>query len=214
MAVDVVHDGEPIGAIARDVSAGGMAIEMNRRIQLGEILEVSFRASADVHIACVGLVRSVRGESMSRVGIEFHNLAPKDRWALAAWVRERLRGHAGEARERWAARADVGEAVAVEVGSVLRWRVPFASMWPEIAKALGTSANFFAPAEPGDLREGDRVIVEVVPPESHAVLQLQAEVTWVGDDGVALRHAGLTAADRAFLASITAHFVREAARHR
>jgi len=214
MPVDVVHDGSGFGAVARDVSAGGMAIEMNRPVQLGEILGIRCMPGPDVEIDCVGLVRSVRGDGPVRVGVEFHNLQPKQRWALATWIRDRLQAAPGEARERWADRGDVGEASFIEVGSVLRWAVPFTSMWPDVVQALGRSTTFFVPTQAADVREGDRVIVEVVPPESHAVLQVQAEVTWVGDGGIGLRHAGLTPADRAFLAGMTSHFVREAARYR
>lgn len=214
MAVQVVHDGAALGAIARDLSPGGMAIEMNSPVQLGEILEVRFQPNDQLDIACVGLVRSVQVDSCVRVGVEFHNLLPKDRWALATHVRDNLHGESGEARERWADRSDVGEATRVEVGYVLRWSVPFTSLWADVVQAVSAGTTFFMPIRESGAREGDRVIVEVVPPESHAVLQMQAEVTWVGADGLGLRHAGLTVSDRTFLASITAHFVREAARHR
>jgi hypothetical protein len=216
MPVQVRRNDAPTGAVACDLSAGGMAIELRGSVLLGEVLALRFAPpGADFEVECAGLVRSVLGGDAPRVGVEFHNLCPDLRRSLAGWVREQLTVAGSEARAAWAGRSDLGVATSVErSGMVLRWPVPFPSLWPAVARVLASGTTFFVPTRETDVQEGDRILVEVVPPDTHAVLQLQAEVTWVAEGGLGLRHAGLTLADRGVLASITAHFVREGARYR
>ena len=215
--VGVRLHGDQVGAIARDLSSGGMSMDLRGGVELGEILVLEFEPpAAGFTVSCVGLVRSVRPvDGGARVGIEFHNLAPAARRELAGWVRARLSGPANDARSHWEGRGDMGEAAPVAPGpQILRWHIPFAGLWPAIANLLSASTTFFVPTSTTEAREGDRVILEIVPPDTHTVVQLQAEVTWVAEDGLGVRHAGLTHADRAILASITAHFLREEARYR
>jgi hypothetical protein len=214
----MVRDGAVFGGVGRDVSPGGIAVDVRGPVELGEALSVEFDTpDGDVAVRCTGLVRSLRtmSKDATRIGFEFHNLEPKTRRRLADWVRTRLSGPPVPAEDRWAGLSDIGEASRVSDGlAVYRWTVPFTSLWPEVVRVLAESTAFFVPFSDPEAREGEHVYVEIVPPESHAVLKLQAEVTWVARDGLGLRHVGLTTGDRAFLAGITAHFVRETAKYR
>ncbi len=220
-AVARVH-GEERNTSMLDVSATGCAVAWAAEVELGEVFELSFRLpDADrSDIACVGLVRSFRSVEGGRlVGLEFHNLAAPGRRALAAFVRASLAGEApSEARVRWSGGPDLGAAQLVsdeeKQRPVLRWAPGFLDLYTEVAQHISETEMIFVPSAGGGLAEGERLFLELIPPSTHAIFRLLAEVVWAAapgsdeEEGVGLRIAGLTAMDR-FLIRESVRFMHE-----
>jgi len=96
-----------------------------------------------------------------------------------------------------------------------------ASLFKQVAKHLLAQDGVFVPYAGTELAEGDRIYLEVLPPSSHCVLRLLAEVVWVQspaeggfEHGIGLRIAGLSPMDRYVLKSVLKYFKHEAERYR
>ena len=82
-----------------------------------------------------------------------------------------------------------------------------------VAAQLLESDQLFIPVDEHQLSEGERLFVELVPPNCHAVFRTLAEVTWVdgrdGRSGIALRFAGMTDTDRHLLESLRSYVAQQ-----
>jgi len=199
-----------------DLSTTGAAVAHNTAIELGEVIPLRFVLTGrggNHSIACAGLVRGMRTDSLGTVyGLEFHNLSPEDRKFLAShihWVHEG--GDLAEAREHWSSNPDPGAASVLSSSldperKVLRWIPSFGALFAEIARHLLDNDNVFVPVVEAGLFEGEVLYLEIIPPQSHVVFRSLVEVTWVqtqSEPGVGLRLPTLTPFDRKFLE--TAH---------
>ncbi len=220
--VELEVDGTSVTTTTHDISATGAAVEYGGAVELGQVFSIAFALPDDgEEIACAGLVRSFRpGKQGGRiVGVEFHNLPPEKRRAIARYVRWVMSGEdvQAAAAAHWSG-ADHGAASVVDASDVpvVRWAPGFSTLFLEVAAHLQTVTQVFVPVVDHGLSEGDRVWFELVPPNSHVVVRSMGEVTWVereGEAGVGLRLAGLTPLDRAVLAGIKGWFDRERARY-
>jgi len=219
--VDLDVDGTERRSHTRDLSATGAAVEYSGAVELGQVFKVGFSLpDGDEHIECVGLVRSFRpGPGSSRiVGLEFHNLLPEKRRAVARYVTWVMSGQdVQQATAHWSG-SDPGSAtvVAGDDRAVLRWAPGFAGVFLEVATHIQQITQLFVPVTEHGLGIGEHVWFELVPPNSHVVVRCMAEVTWVEDgatNGVGLRIAGLTPMDRNVLASMQSWFSRERERY-
>ena len=172
-------------------------------------------------IECVGLVRSFRPSGEGRVvGLEFHNLPPAQRAAVARYVRWVGSGAEVEAALHHWTEADPGSAIVAEAfdGTTLRWAPGFADTFAQVARHMIDSDRLFVPIDNHPLAEGERCYLEVVPPSCHVVVRTLAEVTWVEEGtagpGLGLRLAGLTPMDRTLLRSMLGWFDDERDRYR
>jgi hypothetical protein len=211
-----------------DLSATGCAVAWASEVELGEVFQVEFQLpDADrTDIACVGLVRSVRRTEMGRVvGLEFHNMPPPSRRAVASFVRSTLCGDGpSEARRHWSAAPDLGAATMVsdeeKSRPVLRLAPGFLDLYCEVAKHIAETEMIFVPAADTGLGEGERLYLELVAPSSHAIFRLLAEVVWSAntgledEHGVGLRIAGLSAMDRFLLKESVRYMNEDADRYR
>ncbi len=189
-----------------DLSGGGAGLQLPLRVELGEVLGLGFTLPDGTAVQCDALVRS-RGER-GRCGVEFHNLAPPTRKAVADW----LSGVLDEtvAATRW--RSDVG-AADLDLGGDsprLRWQLALPAVAREVLETVHESNFVFVPGPSSQLSVGQRLELQVALPFTHVVYRTQAEVIWCHDDGgiaeagVSLRLPGLTDSDRAVLAALVA----------
>jgi hypothetical protein len=204
-----------------DLSASGCAASLPDAVELGEVVTISFDLpAAPGRIRCAGLVRGWRTvDGQRRVGFEFHNLDPASRRAIAAYVKSQL-PTGGAPRRHWVSVAPAGEAWVVgadERGrTTVRWAPGLVDLFREVASHLLERDTVFVPLDTA-VPEGERVFLEVVPPASHTVVRVLAEVIWQQDDeghGVGLRLAGLSPLDRHTLQSMLKWFKAEAERYR
>ncbi|MCP4871183.1 MAG: hypothetical protein GY898_20940 [Proteobacteria bacterium] len=220
--IDLEVDGSEHNSYTKDLSATGAAVEYPAAIELGQVFQLAFTLPDDgERVECVGLVRSFRpGPGGSRVvGLEFHNLPPEKRRAVARYVAWVMSGEdVQQATSHWSA-SDPGNATVAEADdrAVIRWAPGFADVFLEVAAHVQQITQLFVPVRNSEVGVGDRVWFELVPPNSHVVIRAMAEVTWVEDgdseSGVGLRIAGLSPMDRHVLASVRSWFAREKARY-
>lgn len=217
-------DGRTMQTLLRDISATGAAVDYSGKVELGQVFQVGFELPDERgEVACVGLVRGWRpGPSGRTVGLEFHNLAPDSRRAVARYVRWVLSGQDIEQARTYWSQSEPGAAQVVdpaEAGArpTLRWAPGFAAVFQEVAAHLAISDQVFVPVVHHGLHEGDRLYLELVPPSSHVVVRTLAEVTWLQEtegSGVGLRLAGMTALDSHLLRAMSGFFEEEADRYR
>jgi Tfp pilus assembly protein PilZ len=103
----------------------------------------------------------------------------------------------------------------------LRWTPGLATLFSQVAQVISDRETVFVPTLESALAEGDQLYLEVVPPLSHAVFRMLAEVVWVERggvqadlDGVGLRLGGLSAMDRHLLDAIQGFYKAEGERYR
>ena len=227
--VTVTLDGASQSTVLRDLSASGSAAVLAGPIELGQVVSLRFALAPqrDSAVTCSGLVRSVRPDAEGAVcGLEFHGLLPADRKAIAAWVRAEMSPEPGDiARNHWSGAAHTSESQLITEADparpVLRWAPGMASLFKQVVQHLLAQDRVFVPFARDTLAEGDRVYLEVVPPSSHFVLRLLAEVVWVqGEEqgawgqGVGLRLAELSPMDRQMCKSVLKWFKHEEERYR
>jgi len=220
--IELEVDGVEITSQTVDMSATGTAVEYSGGVELGQVFKLSFELPDEGDdIECVGLVRSFRPGTTGRiVGLEFHNLSPAGRSAIARYVRWVGSGAEVEAALHHWTEADPGSAVVAEAfdGITLRWAPGFADTFAQVARHMTESDRLFVPVDGHPLSEGDRFYLEVVPPSCHMVIRTLAEVTWCEDGptgpGVGVRLAGLTPMDRSLLNSMLGWFDTERDRYR
>ncbi len=214
-------NGDDYASAISDISASGVAMFLSAEVELGEVFRLSFVLPGEdnCEVDCAGLVRSCRpvGEE-SLIGMELHNLVDGARSSIASFVHLALESAVtGDQRPRWGATADLGTAVLLEGSTderaVLRWSPGLATLFAQVAKAITERETVFVPTLDSSLREGDQLYLEVVPPLSHAVFRMLAEVVWVErggfqaePDGVGLRLGGLSPMDRHLLTAIQAFY--------
>ena len=210
--IDLQFDEGEATARLIDLSTTGVAVSYDGKLELGEVLQMSFgvpgKEDAD-GIACTGLVRGLRSGALGSVyGLEFHNLSTGDRQRLAEHIRwVRSGGEIAEARDHWSHNPDPGAASVVPSTldpdrKVLRWVPGFGSLFSEIAEHLLDNDNVFVPVMEAGLYEGEILYLELIPPQSHVLFRSLVEVTWVqaGEKpGVGLRLPTLTSFDREVL---------------
>ena len=229
LPVKAFLNGEEHASDICDISASGVAMFLAAQIELGEVFRLSFALPGDeeVEVACAGLVRSCRtvGEE-SLIGMELHNLGPGARASIASFVHLALENAVlGEQRQRWGSASDLGTAVLLEGSEdergVLRWTPGLATLFSQVAQVISDRETVFVPTLESDLAEGEQLYLEVVPPLSHAVFRMLAEVVWVERggvqadlDGVGLRLGGLSAMDRHLLEAIQGFYKAEGERYR
>ncbi len=230
IAARVEVDGSVSEGTFADLSAGGASLVIdNPDIELGHVLRLSFALPSEPEhtISCAGLVRSLRPRNGTAVcGIEFHRLEPTDRKSIAGWVRMEVNPGPGDiARNHWRGEVHASEAFLLPQSEqrrrALRWQPGMISLYKQVAKHLLDQDRVFVPYVGKQIAEGDRLYLEVVPPASHVVIRVLAEVVWVQSEanghwgkGVGLRLAGLTPMDRATLESQLRWFRQEAERFR
>ncbi len=229
IAVKLSLDGVTATSVFQDISSSGAAAAVPMEVELGQVVQLTFAMPQhhEDEITCAGLVRSVREKDGERVcGLEFHNLDPVKRRFIAKWVRNEINPEPGDiARNHWAGPVHSGEAYLVPADEkarpALRWSPGMASLFQQVAKHLLEQDGVFVPYAGSELAEGDRIYLEVVPPSSHCVLRLLAEVVWVQtpadggfEHGIGLRTAGLSPMDRHVVKSILKFFKQEAERYR
>lgn len=227
--VTVDLDGTKAMTVMKDISSSGAAVGLPMEVELGQVVRLDFAMPhlRDDPISCAGLVRSVRDVKGDQIcGLEFHNLDPAKRRAIASWVRKELNPEPGDiARNHWSGPVHSGEAYMVPASEKerpsLRWSPGMASLFKQVAKHLLAQDGVFVPYAGTELAEGDRIYLEVLPPSSHCVLRLLAEVVWVQspaeggfEHGIGLRIAGLSPMDRYVLKSVLKYFKHEAERYR
>jgi len=191
LPVTVATGGEELASEIRDISSGGVAVGLAREVVLGEVYFLTFALPGEPEspIRCAGLVRSFRSsDGATLVGLEFHKLEREDRRRIADFVhRVREGSEPGALRPHWGGSADLdGATLFTDGGSgrpVLRWAPGLASLFDEGANHIGHHETIFIPGEHDNLSEGDQLFLEVVPPSSHAVFRMLAEVVWVEDHG-------------------------------
>jgi len=250
LPLTVVAGGEELASEIRDISSGGVAVGLAREVALGEVYFLTFAlpGEPEAPIRCAGLVRSFRSDGTSSlVGLEFHKLESEDRRRIADFVhRVRAGSEPAALRPHWGGTADLDGATLFPAGGegrpVLRWAPGLASLFDEVADHIGSHETIFIPGDHADLSEGDQLFLEVVPPSSHAVFRMLAEVVWVEDmagsvadvrivqdedngggsddeqtvpgGGFGLKLGGLTAMDRYLLRAIRGYLKAEAERYR
>jgi len=230
LPTEIEVDGLAMSGKIADLSAGGASVvTAGADIQLGHVLRLAFALprSEDQMIRCAGLVRSLRTrEGKAVCGVEFHQLEARDRKSIASWVRGEVNPQAGDiARNHWRGEIHASEAFLVpqreQSRRALRWQPGMVSLYKQVAHHLLDQDRVFVPYVGKGLTEGDRLYLEVVPPASHVVLRVLAEVVWVQAEpngnwgrGVGLRLAGLTPMDRATLQAQLRWFRQEAERYR
>lgn len=227
--VELSLDGVFASSTLKDISSSGAAADVPMEVELGQVIQLTFTMPHEHsdEIKCAGLVRSVREVGDERIcGLEFHNLDPVRRRSIATWVRHELNPEPGDiARNHWSGPVHSGEAYLVPASEksrpALRWSPGMASLFKQVAKHLLEQDGVFVPYAGSDLAEGDRIYLEVVPPSSHCVLRLLAEVVWVQipadgslEHGLGLRTAGLSPMDRHVVKAILKFFKHEADRYR
>jgi hypothetical protein len=229
IAVELSLDGQTASSVLRDISSSGAAAAVPMDVELGQVVQLTFAMPHhhEDEISCAGLVRSVRTVGSEQVcGLEFHNLDPARQRSIASWVRQEINPEPGDiARNHWSGPVHSGEAYLVPQNeksrAALRWAPGMASLFKQVAKHLLQQDGVFVPYAGSDLSEGDRIYLEVIPPSSHCVLRLLAEVVWVQtpaeggfEHGIGLRTAGLSPMDRHIVKSILKFFKNEADRYR
>lgn len=222
-------NGEDYATDLCDISASGVAMFLAAEIELGEVFRLSFvlPGEDEVEVSCAGLVRSCRAVGQeSLIGMELHNLGPGARSSIASFVHLALETAVlGEQRQRWGSAADLGTAILLEGAEdqrcVLRWTPGLATLFSQVAQVIADRETVFVPTLESELGEGDQLYLEVVPPLSHAVFRMLAEVVWVEQggvqtdlDGVGLRLGGLSAMDRHLLAAIQSFYKAADERYR
>ncbi len=229
IAVELSLDGVTATSVLEDISSSGAAAAVPMEVELGQVVQLTFAMphQQEDQITCAGLVRSVRivgGESVC--GLEFHNLDPGRRRSIANWIRQELNPGPGDiSRNHWSGPVHSGEAYVVPQNEksrpALRWAPGMASLFKQVAKHLLQQDGVFVPYTGSELVEGDRIYLEVIPPSSHCVLRLLAEVVWVQTPaeggfkhGIGLRTAGLSPMDRHIVKAILKFFKNEADRYR
>ena len=227
--VTVDLDGVRAMSVMRDISSSGAAVGLPMEVELGQVVQLKFAMphERDIEIVCSGLVRSVRDIKGDQIcGLEFHKLDPAMRRSVADWVRTELNPEpGGVARNHWNSPVHAGEAYLVPEGETsrpaIRWAPGMATLFKQVAKHLLAQDGVFVPYAGTDLAEGDRIYLEVLPPSSHCVLRLLAEVVWVQtpaegsfEHGIGLRIAGLSPMDRYVLKSMLKYFKHEAERYK
>jgi len=193
LPVTVAAGGEELASEIRDISSGGIAVGLAREVALGEVYFLTFAlpGEPEAPIRCAGLVRSFRTDgSASLVGLEFHKLEREDRRRIADFVHRVRAGEEPAAlRPYWGGSADLDGATLFSDGGngrpVLRWAPGLASLFDEVANHIGAHETIFIPGDHDNLAEGDQLFLEVIPPSSHAVFRMLAEVVWVEDHGTA-----------------------------
>lgn len=222
-------EGRAFASVLHDISATGAAVVIEGDVQLGQVMQVRFSlpSAHEELISCAGLIRSIRlGEDKHVCGIEFHQLDSQRRKAIANWVRGEVAPAPGDiARNHWRGEVHSSEAFFVpseeKERKTLRWQLGIAALYKQVAQHLTEQDRVFVPYIGKDLSEGERIYLEVVPPTSHFVLRVLAEVVWVQrtsnghwDKGVGLRLAGLTPMDRHVLKAQLRWFRQESERYR
>jgi len=222
-------NGDDYATSISDISASGVAMFLAAEVELGEVFRLSFVLPDEdgSEVDCAGLVRSCRavGEE-SLIGMELHNLIDGARSSIASFVHLALESAVlGEKRPRWGGTADLGTASLLEGSTderpVLRWTPGLPTLFAQVAKAIAERETVFVPTLDSSLSEGDRLYLEVVPPLSHAVFRMLAEVVWVErggfqaePDGAGLRLGGLSEMDRHLLTAIQAFYTAADERYR
>ncbi len=227
--VELDLEGRVFASVLRDLSATGAAVIVEGDVELGQVMQVRFSLPSEPEevISCAGLIRSVRlGQDKHLCGIEFHHLDSQRRKSIANWVREEVAPAPGNiARNHWRGEVHSSEAFFVpseeKEQRALRWQLGIAAIFKQVAQHLIEQDRVFVPYIGTDLSEGERVYLEVVPPTSHFVFRVLAEVVWVQrtanghwDKGVGLRLAGLTPMDRHTLKAQLRWFRQESERYR
>ena len=172
-----------------DLSASGAGLRLGEAVSLGSVVELDFRLpdlDPQEAIQCVALVRRVIDQESGWVGVEFRNLGQGARRRLAQSVRS-LQGPAPSdaRRTRWA--HEIGDAELMPARAnpwpTLLWAPRLPALFTEVARAVGSGGCVFVPTGEVSLVEGDRVLLELVPPFSHACFRVLSEVLWVDPPG-------------------------------
>ena len=190
------------------------------------MLKVGFSLPDDPDhtISCSGLVRGWRTQGgLLVVGAEFHNLSVADRRRISEWILGRITPPPEADRTHWRGLADVGVARAVDdderARPTIRWAPGMITLFEEVAQHLDARETIFVPADAAAVRLGERLYLEVVPPQGHMLFRLMAEVVWVQappapNPGLGLKLASLTSFDRAMLRTTLKFYRDEGERYR
>jgi len=85
VAIEIVNDGARASAVTRNISLGGVFVEIDQALPLGAKVALSFRVPTQPEpIEVAGQVRWMETEEgrMRGVGIRFEGLRARDVWAL------------------------------------------------------------------------------------------------------------------------------------
>jgi hypothetical protein len=209
-----------------DLSTGGAAVLLAKAPPLGDVLELSFSLPDDPEheIPCNGLVRGWRTQGgRIVVGAEFHHLGPRDRERISDWIADRLAPIADSDRAHWRGFAEVGVARVVDEEErrrpALRWAPGMIALFEEVAAHLESRETIFVPADAAAIALGERIYLEVVPPQGHLLFRLLGEVVWAQrppgpNPGLGIKLVSLTPFDRAMLKATLRHYRDEMERFR